>query len=111
MDQILWTLYNSWRDLDWDMRPTEVGMIPQLYHPLPAHERRINSCDSNRFIADSGIAGEAERLFTKSDDPTAFTMFPARATTTECTSWRAQTTPTPTGSRATTDSSKRRNKI
>ena len=85
MDQILWTLYNSWRDLDWDMRPTEVGMIPQLYHPLPAHERRINSCDSNRFIADSGIAGEAER--------------------------RAQTTPTPTGSRATTDSSKRRNKI
>lgn len=76
MDQILWTLYNSWRDLDWDMRPTEVGMIPQLYHPLPAHERRINSCDSNRFIADSGIAGEAERLFTKSDDPTAFTMFP-----------------------------------
>lgn len=76
MDQILWTLYNSWRDLDWDMRPTEVGMIPQLYHPLPAHERRINSCDSNRFIADSGIAGEAERLFMKSDDPTAFTMFP-----------------------------------
>lgn len=76
MDQILWTLYNSWRDLDWDMRPTEVGMIPQLYHPLPAHERRINSCDSNRFIADSGIACEAERLFTKSDDPTAFTMFP-----------------------------------
>lgn len=76
MDQILWTLYNSWRDLDWDMRPTEVGMIPQLYHPLPAHERRINSCDSNRFIADSGIAGEAESLFTKSDDPTAFTMFP-----------------------------------
>ena len=76
MDQILWTLYNSWRDLDWDMRPTEVGMIPQLYHPLPAHERRINSCDSNRFIADSGIAGKAERLFTKSDDPTAFTMFP-----------------------------------
>lgn len=76
MDQILWTLYNSWRDLDWDMRPTEVGMIPQLYHPLPAHERRINSCDSNRFIADSGIAGEVERLFTKSDDPTAFTMFP-----------------------------------
>ncbi len=76
MDQILWTLYNSWRDLDWDMRPTEVGMIPQLYHPLPAHERRINSCDSNRFIADSGIADEAERLFTKSDDPTAFTMFP-----------------------------------
>lgn len=76
MDQILWTLYNSWRDLDWDMRPTEVGMIPQLYHPLPAHERRINSCDSNRFIADSGIAGEAERLFTKPDDPTAFTMFP-----------------------------------
>lgn len=76
MDQILWTLYNSWRDLDWDMRPTEVGMIPQLYHPLPAHERRINSCDSNRFIADSGIAGEAELLFTKSDDPTAFTMFP-----------------------------------
>lgn len=76
MDQILWTLYNSWRDLDWDMRPTEVGMIPQLYHPLPAHERRINSCDSNRFIADSGIAGEAECLFTKSDDPTAFTMFP-----------------------------------
>ena len=76
MDQVLWTLYNSWRDLDWDMRPTEVGMIPQLYHPLPAHERRINSCDSNRFIADSGIAGEAERLFTKSDDPTAFTMFP-----------------------------------
>ena len=76
MDQILWTLYNSWRDLDWDMRPTEVGMIPQLYHPLPAHERRINSCDSNRFIADSSIAGEAERLFTKSDDPTAFTMFP-----------------------------------
>lgn len=76
MDQVLWTLYNSWRDLDWDMRPTEVGMIPQLYHPLPAHERRINSCDSNRFIADSGIAGEAECLFTKSDDPTAFTMFP-----------------------------------
>ena len=94
MDQILWTLYNSWRDLDWDMRPTEVGMIPQLYHPLPAHERRINSCDSNRFIADSGIAGEAERLFTKSDDPTASRCSPARATTTECISWRAQTTPT-----------------
>ena len=76
MDQILWTLYNSWRDLDWDMRPTEVGMIPQLYHPLPAHERRIANNDSNRFVADSGIAGKAERLFTKSDDPTAFTMFP-----------------------------------
>ena len=76
MDQVLWTLYNSWRDLDWDMRPTEVGMIPQLCSPLPAHERRIIGCDSNRFIADSGIAGEAERLFTKSDDPTAFTMFP-----------------------------------
>ena len=51
-------------------------MIPQLVEPLPAHERRINNSDCNRFIADSGIAGEAERLFTKSDDPTAFTMFP-----------------------------------
>ena len=76
MDQVLWTLYNSWHELKWDMRPTEVGMIPQLIEPLPAHERRINNSDCNRFIADSGIAGEAERLFTKSDDPTAFTMFP-----------------------------------
>lgn len=76
MDQVQWTLYNSWHELNWDMRPVELGMIPQLFDPLPAHERRITHSDSNRFIADSGIAGEAERLFTKSDDPTAFTMFP-----------------------------------
>lgn len=77
MDQVAWSLYNSYRpDLDWDMRPTELGMEPQLYNPLSAHERRIISSDSNRFTVDSGAEDVAEPIFKKSDDPTAFTMFP-----------------------------------
>ncbi|HBL41570.1 MAG TPA: hypothetical protein DDY98_08475 [Ruminococcaceae bacterium] len=77
LDPVMWTLYNSHRsDLEWDLFPTELGMIPQLTTPLEPHSRRLLSFDSNRFICDSGIKGKAEELFCKSDDPTAFTMFP-----------------------------------
>ena len=77
MDQVMWSLYNSYRsDLKWDMAPTELGMPPQLFDPLPAHERRITSNDCNRFTVDSGAEDVAQAKFEKSDDPTAYTMFP-----------------------------------
>ena len=77
MDQVMWPLYNSYRsDLKWDMAPTELGMPPQLFDPLPAHERRITSNDCNRFTVDSGAEDVAQEKFKKSDDPTAYTMFP-----------------------------------
>jgi hypothetical protein len=77
MDQVMWPLYNSYRkDLKWDMSPAELGMPPQLYEPLPAHERRITSNDSNRFTVDSGAEDVAQEIFKKSDEPTAYTMFP-----------------------------------
>ena len=58
------------------MAPTELGMPPQLFDPLPAHERRITSNDCNRFTVDSGAEDVAQAKFEKSDDPTAYTMFP-----------------------------------
>lgn len=77
MDLIMWSLYNSHRsDLEWDLSPTEQGLIPQLKEPLEAHSRRLLYFDSNRFICDSGVTGKAEELFRRSDDPTAFTMLP-----------------------------------
>lgn len=77
MDQIAWPIYNSYRpDLDWDMRPAELGMIPQLYYPLSAHERRITSNDINRFIVDSGAADVIGEAAVKSSDPTAFNVLP-----------------------------------
>lgn len=77
MDQITWTLYNSWQPgLKWDMAPTELGLEPQLFDPLPAHERRIITNDINRFICDSGAGDIAEPIFVKSDDPTAYNVLP-----------------------------------
>ena len=76
-DQVMWQLYNSYRkDLKWDMAPADIGMPPQLFEPLPAHERRITSNDSNRFTVDSGAEDVAQEIFKKSDEPTAYTMFP-----------------------------------
>ncbi len=78
MDPVMWSLYNSYRpDLKWDMAPVEMGMTPQLFEPLEAHERRIIYADCNRFTADSGAEDVAEPIFKASDDPTAFTMFPS----------------------------------
>lgn len=78
MDQIAWSLYNSHRpDLEWNMIPVEMGMIPQLASPLSAHERRIIDNDCNRFIADSGVIGYAEKLLGESSDPTAYNVFPS----------------------------------
>lgn len=78
MDPVCWTLYNSYRpDLKWDMAPVEMGMVPQLFEPLDAHERRIIYADSNRFTVDSGAEDVAKPIFKESDDPTAYTMFPS----------------------------------
>lgn len=78
MDQIAWSLYNSYRpDLEWNMIPAEMGMVPQLFTPLSAHERRIIDNDCNRFIADSGVIGYAEKLLGESSDPTAYNVFPS----------------------------------
>ena len=78
MDPVCWSLYNSYRpDLKWDMAPVEIGMVPQLFEPLEAHERRIVYADSNRFTVDSGAEDVAEPIFEGSDDPTAYTMFPS----------------------------------
>ncbi|MCQ2471553.1 MAG: hypothetical protein MJ147_05895 [Clostridia bacterium] len=78
MDQIAWPLYNSHRpDLEWNMTPVEMGMIPQLVSPLSAHERRIIDNDCNRFIADSGVVGYAEKILGESSDPTAYNVFPS----------------------------------
>lgn len=77
MDHIMWTLYNSYRpDLEWDMSPIELGMTPQLFKPISAHERRIVSSDCNRFVPDSGAEDIAKKMFEKSDNPPAYTMFP-----------------------------------
>ena len=59
------------------MKVAEMGMTPQLFDPLEAHERRIIYADCNRFTADSGAEDVAEPIFKASDDPTAFTMFPS----------------------------------
>ena len=77
MDLISWSLYNSYRPgLKWDMHPQELGMIPQLFDPLPAHERRITSGDCNRFIADSGADDVAINIFKKQEGPSSRPMFP-----------------------------------
>lgn len=76
MDQIAWSLYNSYRpDLEWNMIPAEMGMVPQLFSPLSAHERRIIDNDCNRFIADSG-ADEFAAKVKENSDPTAYNVFP-----------------------------------
>lgn len=77
MDHIMWTLYNSYRpDLKWDTSPIELGLIPQLFEPISAHERRIVSSDGNRFVPDSGAEDVAKVLFEKSDNPPAYAGFP-----------------------------------
>ena len=77
MDLICWSLYNSHRtDLEWNMKPCEMGMEPQLESPLSAHERRIVTNDLNRFICDSGADDVAKPIFKMSDDPTAYNVFP-----------------------------------
>ncbi len=77
MDTISWSLFNSYRkDLKWDMSPIEQGMIPQLYEPLEAHNRRIVYSDGNRFVADSGVEELAEAIFNKGDGPDSHPMFP-----------------------------------
>lgn len=78
MDPVCWSLYNSYQpELKWDMAPVEMGMVPQLFDPLEAHERRLVYSDSNRFTVDSGAEDVAEPIFNESDDPTAYTMFPS----------------------------------
>ena len=78
MDQVAWSLYNSYRpDLEWDMTPVEMGMIPQLYSPLSAHERRIIDNDCNRFVADSGADEYAVKTRIKSSEPTAYNVLPS----------------------------------
>ncbi|MBQ8228716.1 MAG: hypothetical protein IJZ88_06865 [Clostridia bacterium] len=55
LDTISWEVYNSHRDdLNWDLRPAELGMVPQLYEPLEPHERRLCYNDGNRFVCDCG---------------------------------------------------------
>lgn len=55
LDTITWEVYNSHRDdLNWDMRPVEQGLVPQLYEPLEPHERRLCHNDGNRFVCDCG---------------------------------------------------------
>lgn len=78
MDQIAWSLYNSYRDdLEWNMAPVEMGMVPQLYSPLSAHERRITDNDLNRFVADSGADEYATKTRLNSSEPTAYNVFPS----------------------------------
>ncbi len=78
MDQVAWSLYNSYRpDLVWNMAPVEMDMVPQLFDPLPAHERRIISSDCNRFTVDSGAEDVAKPITEQTDNPTAYTMFPS----------------------------------
>ena len=77
MDLVMWPLFNSYRsDLKWDMRPKELGMVPQLYEPLPGHERRITTNDNNRFTVDSGADELASAAFQKGDDLNSRPMFP-----------------------------------
>lgn len=77
MDQIAWPLYNSYRpDLKWDMSPMEQGMEPQLFEPLPAHERMILTSDLNRFTVDSGAQDVAQPVFEKSNVPCADNVIP-----------------------------------
>lgn len=77
MDLVAWSLYNSYQpQLNWDMSPAEMGMVPQLFEPLEAHERRIVYGDSNRFVVDSGAEDVAANAFKKSDGPNARPMFP-----------------------------------
>lgn len=77
MDMVMWPLYNSYRpDLKWDMAPVELGMIPQLFEPLTAHERRITNNDSNRFVPDSGAQDVAKKLFDDPSRPSAKIMYP-----------------------------------
>lgn len=78
LDQISWSLYNSYRpDLEWDLSPLEMGMVPQLYSPLPAHERRITDNDCNRFVVDNG-ADEIKGAATGgSESPSAYNVLPS----------------------------------
>lgn len=77
MDHVMWTLYNSYRpDLKWDLSPLDLGLKPQLFEPLSAHERRIVSSDTTRFVPDSGAEDVAKQLFEESDKPAAFAGFP-----------------------------------
>ena len=77
MDLVMWSLFNSYRsDLKWDMRPTELGMIPQLFDPLPGHERRITNNDSNRFTVDSGADELSSALLQHDDSLNCRPMFP-----------------------------------
>ncbi len=75
LDMLSWEVYNSHRtDLRWNHAPEELGMCPQLFSPLEAHERRICNSDCNRFVCDCGCE---ELLNAHEDDkPSARPMFP-----------------------------------
>ena len=76
LDLLSWEVYNSHRtDLEWDHRPEELGMVPQLYVPLQPHERRLCNCDGNRFVCDCGC----EDLFKQAsgDDSARMIMYPS----------------------------------
>ena len=75
LDMVSWEVYNSHRkDLEWDHRPEELGMVPQLFVPLEPHERRICNSDGNRFVCDCGC----EELFDQEegDRPATMIMYP-----------------------------------
>ncbi len=75
LDTVSWEVYNSHRtDLEWDHSPEALGMCPQLFSPLEAHERRICNSDCNRFVCDCGCE---DLLDAHEDDaPSARPMFP-----------------------------------
>lgn len=75
LDMLSWEVYNSHRtDLQWDHSPEELGMCPQLFSPLEAHERRICNSDCNRFVCDCGCEDLLDAH--EDDKPSARPMFP-----------------------------------
>ncbi len=75
LDLISWETYNSHRaDLNWNLEPVEMGLVPQLYEPLQPHERRICHNDGNRFVADCGCE-ELLNNYNKNDNSRAL-MYP-----------------------------------
>lgn len=75
LDLISWEVYNSHRDdLNWNLAPQELGMVPQLHEPLEPHERRICNNDGNRFVCDCGC--EDILNIVKDDNPNSRPMYP-----------------------------------
>lgn len=76
LDMLSWEVYNSHRaDLVWDHAPEEMGLYPQLFAPLDAHERIICNSDCNRFVCDCGCEDLLDAH--KDDKPSARPMFPS----------------------------------